>query len=145
MSGKTAWTSSWLITVVLWATLLASAQEVSFSPAGGSVEAYDFLEVTVNVAGPDARNPFTDVTLSGSFAKAGTNERKIVEGFSDSPDGSVFRIRFMPSSPGDYTYSVTYRQGDFEKTSTGAFRATDGRRRGPVRVDPNYPWHFIWE
>jgi hypothetical protein len=131
--------------LVISSTALAAPREVSFSPAGKSVEAYDFLEVTINVAGPDAPNPFTDVTLSGSFAKAGTNERKNVEGFSDSPDGSVFRIRFMPASPGDYTYFVTYRQGDFEKTSTGAFRATDGRRRGPVRVDPNYPWHFIWE
>jgi hypothetical protein len=134
-----------LMGLVLSSTVIAAPRVVTFSPAGNSVEAYDFLEVTINVAGPDAPNPFTDVALSGSFGKAGTNQRKNVDGFSDSPDGSVFRIRFMPASPGDYTYSVTYRQGDFEKTSTGAFRATDGRRRGPVRVDPNYPWHFIWE
>jgi hypothetical protein len=109
------------------------------------VQAYDFLEVTVNVAQPDAANPFTDVTVAGNFAKAGTNERRNVEGFCDSADGSVFRIRFMPSSPGDYTYSVTYQQGDFQKSSTGTFRATDGHRRGPIRVDAKYPWHFIWE
>jgi hypothetical protein len=133
------------MSLALSATALASPQDVSFSPPGGSVEAYDFFEVTVNVAGPDARNPFTDVTLLGSFAKLGAIERRNVEGFCDSPDGSVFRIRFMPSSPGDYTYSVTYRQGDFEKTATGTFRASDGRRRGPIRVDPKYPWHFIWE
>jgi hypothetical protein len=145
MFGRAAWKWSWLMSLALSATSLAAPREVSFSPGGGSVEAYDFLEVTVNVAGPDARNPFTDVTLVGTFAKAGTNERRNVEGFCDSPDGSVFRIRFMPLSPGDYTYSVTYRQGDFEKTSTGTFRASDGRRRGPIRVDPNYPWHFLWE
>jgi hypothetical protein len=40
---------------------------------------------------------------------------------------------------------VTYRQGDVEKTATGSFLATDGHRRGPIRVDPKYPWHFIWE
>ena len=28
---------------------------------------------------------------------------------------------------------------------TGSFTATDGHRRGPIRVDPKYPWHFIWE
>jgi len=133
------------MSLALSATLLAAPREVSFSPAGRSVEAYDFFEVTVNVAQPDAHDPFTDVTVVGSFAKAGTNERRNVEGFCDSADGSVFRIRFMPSSPGDYRYSVTYQQGDFQKTSTGAFRATDGHRRGPIRVDPSYPWHFLWE
>ena len=65
---------------------------------------------------PDAGNPFTGATVSGSFAKRGGGERVKVDGFCDSADGSVFRIRFMPSAPGDYTYSVAYRQGGFEKT-----------------------------
>jgi hypothetical protein len=145
MYGRIARKWSCLLSLALSATLLATPRDVSFSPAGGSVDAYDFFEVAVNVAAPDARNPFTDVTLRGTFGKAGANERINVEGFCDSPEGSVFRIRFMPASPGDYTYSVTYRQGDFEKSSTGTFRASPGRRRGPIRVDANYPWHFIWE
>jgi hypothetical protein len=145
MLGRTAWKWSCLTSLALSATLLAAPREVSFSRAAGIVEACDFFEVTVNVAGADAGNPFTDATLRGSFGKAGAIERRNVEGFCDSPDGSVFRIRFMPPSPGDYTYSVTYRQGDFEKTATGTFCASDGRRRGPIRVDPKYPWHFIWE
>jgi hypothetical protein len=145
MFGGTAWRWSWLMSLALSTTLLAAPKDVSFSPAAESVEAYDFLEVTVNVAGPDARNPFTDVTLRGWFAKAGAVERRNVEGFCDSPDGSVFRIRFMPPSPGDYTYSVAYQQGDFQKNFTGTFRASDGHRRGPIRVDAEYPWHFIWE
>jgi hypothetical protein len=145
MFGGTAWRWSWLMSLALSTTLLAAPKDVSFSPAAGSVQAYDFLEVTVNVSGPDARNPFTDVTLRGWFAKAGAVERRNVEGFCDSPDGSVFRIRFMPPSPGDYTYSVAYQQGDFQKNFTGTFRASDGHRRGPIRVDAEYPWHFIWE
>jgi hypothetical protein len=100
MFGRNACKWGWLMSLALSTTLLAAPKEVSFSPAAGSVEAYDFLEVTVNVAGPDARNPFTDVTLRGWFAKAGAVERMNVEGFCDSPDGSVFRIRFMPPSPG---------------------------------------------
>jgi len=145
MFGRTAWKLGCLVSLALSTTLLAAPREVSFSPGGGSVQAYDLFEVTVNVAQPDAGNPFTDVKAVGSFAKAGANGKWNVEGFCDSPDGSVFRIRFMPSSPGDYTYSVTYQQGDFQKTTTGTFRATDGHRRGPIRVDPKYPWHFIWE
>jgi len=86
--------------------LPGAPKAVSFSQPD-SVEAYDFVEVAVNVAGPDARNPFTDATLRGSFGKSGAAQRLEVEGFCDSADGSVFRIRFMPSSPGEYTYSVT--------------------------------------
>src|SRR5215472_12359387 len=130
--------------VMLLPALWAAPKEVSFTQPAGAVEAYDFLEVTANVAGADAGNPFLDATLRGSFAKSGGGQKE-VEGFCDSPDGSVFRIRFMPSAPGEYSYSVVYKQGAFEKTHTGTFRATDGHRRGPLRVDPKNPWHFIWE
>ncbi len=51
----------------------------------------------------------------------------------------------MPSSQGDYSYTISYKQGGFEKTASGTFRASAGHRRGPLRVDPKYPWHFIWE
>ena len=125
--------------------LSAAPLEVSFSKPSGKVEVYDFVEIVANVARPDAGNPFTDAAVTGSFGKAGARERAQVDGFCDSPDGSVFRIRFMPSSAGSYSYSLTYRQGAFEKTQTGAFEAVAGRRRGPIRVDPAYPWHFIWE
>ena len=136
---------------ILWLTaalapMMAGApREVAFSQPAGSVEVYDFAEVAVNITGPDARNPFTDATLRGTFGKPGGSAQRPVEGFCDSADGSIFRIRFMPSSAGDYTYSIKYGQGGFEKTTSGTFRATDGHRRGPLRVDPKYPWHFIWE
>ena len=127
-------------------TLPGNPLRVTFTQPAQQVEAYDFVEVTANVERPDAPNPFTGVTLRGTFARAGGNEQQEVAGFCDSADGSVFRIRFMPSSPGDYRYSLTYRQGGFETTQAGGFfRVADGRRRGPVRVDPQYPWHFIWE
>jgi len=119
--------------------------KVAFSQSAATVEAYDFVEVTLNVTSPDAKNPFTDVTFEGQFGKAGESQRLHVDGFCDSADGSVFRIRFMPAVPGDYAYEVTYRQGSFEKMHTGTFRASDGHRRGPIRVDAKYPWHFIWE
>jgi hypothetical protein len=40
---------------------------------------------------------------------------------------------------------VTFRQGEFTKTHTGTFDATDGKRRGVLRVDKEHPWHFVWE
>jgi hypothetical protein len=135
----------WSLCALLAPVLAGAPSGITFEPVSGPVEVYDFADVAVRVNGPDARNPFTDATVRGSFSKTGAATPTAVDGFCDSQDGSVFRVRFMPSSPGDYMYSITYRQGSFEKTQTGTFRATDGHRRGPIRVDAKYPWHFIWE
>ena len=128
---------------LLFSGLLSSAAlaggSVSFAQRAESVEAYDFVELIARVDKPDAQNPFLDATLTGSFSKADGTDRKTVEGFCDSADGSVFRIRFMPASPGDYTWSATYRQGGAETTHRGAFKASGGHRKGPLRVDPKYP------
>jgi hypothetical protein len=124
---------------------LATFSHVTFSQSTQTVEAYDFVEITANVSWPHAQNPFTDAALKGWVEPVDGSRRWDVEGFCDAEDGNVFRIRFMPPAPGDYRYFVEYRQGDRSKTSTGTFHATDGHRRGPIRVDPQYPWHFIWE
>ena len=134
-----------LVTLALMSSTAWAASNVSFSQLVETVEAYDYIEVTLNVDKPDARNPFLDVAVTGSFSKTDGSERKTVEGFCDSGDGTVFRIRFMPASPGEYTWSATYRQGAAETSHTGAFKASAGQRKGPIRVDLKYPWHFIWE
>src|SRR5262249_37931350 len=118
---------------------------VTFSQSTESLEAYDFIEVTANVSKPRASNPFTQASLEGVFQKPGDGKQWNVEGFCDAVDGSVFRIRFMPSEPGDYSYALTYRQGLTRRTSTGTFHVTNGHRRGVVRVDPQSRWHFVWE
>ncbi len=134
-----------LLSLALMSSTAWAASPVSFSQPLETVEAYDYVEVIARVDKADVRNPFLDATLTGSFSRAEGTDRKTVDGFCDSTDGSVFRIRFMPASPGDYTYAATYRQGAAEATQTGAFKASASRRKGPVRVDPEYPWHFIWE
>ena len=135
---------AWLLIAPI-SRLQAAPSNVSFAQSTPTVEAYDFVEVTLTVAGPDARNPFTDVEVEGQFGKAGTSESIRTDGFCDSADGSLFRIRFMPVTPGEYSYTVTYRQGGFVKGYTANFQAVSGNRRGIVRVDPDYRWHFIWE
>src|SRR5260370_5832315 len=115
---------------------VAAPGSVTFAQSAGSVEAFDFLEVTVKLNSPFAQNPFTNATLEGDFGKNVDQSRLKVSGFCDSTDGSVFRIRFMPNSPGNYAYSVTYRDGPFEKGHSGAFKALDAHRRGIVSVDP---------
>jgi hypothetical protein len=118
--------------------------DVTFMPSADKVEAYDFLEMTLRVRNPSAKNPFTDVSVSGRFQREG-GEGATVEGFCDAPDGSTYRIRFMPSKPGKYTYDVSFRQGDILRKHSGKFEATDGRRWGVLRVDKDHPWHFVWE
>lgn len=125
--------------------VMAAPAGISFSQSAKSIEAYDFVEITVKVESPDVKNPFTDASVNASFEDATGGKQWSVEGFSDSANGSLFRVRFMPSRPGNYKYHVTYRENGFEKTDTGTLQVADGRRRGPIRIDPQHRWHFVWE
>lgn len=118
---------------------------VSFYQSAPVIDAFDFAEVVAEVSVPRAPNPFEDAQLEGWFSPKDGNGRWNVVGFCDSADGSTFRIRFMPPAPGDYKYSVTYHQGWRKRSFQGVFHARDAHRRGPIRVDPQFPWHFIWE
>jgi hypothetical protein len=119
---------------------------VSFSQSIQNLEAFDFVEISAHVSGSHTANPFTDAALRGTFVRAGDNKRWQVEGFCDAGNGSLYRVRFMPPTAGDYRYSVEYRQGWwYQRTSTGKVHVTKGDRRGPVRIDQKNRWHFIWE
>ena len=122
----------------------AEPGSVAFSQSTQSVAAYDFVEVTLAVAQPDLRNPFTDASVSGRFSAAGQQPTSVA-GFCDSPDGSVYRIRFMPARAGQYRYTVSFREGSYRRESSGSFEAVDEHRSGILRVDASHPWHFLWE
>ena len=141
-----------LIATILIGTMLlvpnnlaATPKDVVFTVPGNSVEVYDIFELSATVSSPDAENPFTAATLDGDFSLVSPHEIFHISGFCDSVDGTIFRVRFMPSKPGTYTFTVVYAQGAFAKTFQGEFRAMPSRRHGPIRIDPQYPWHFIWE
>ncbi|MDI9430706.1 MAG: DUF4038 domain-containing protein [Planctomycetota bacterium] len=122
----------------------AAPAGVRFVPSSESVDCYDFIEVVVHVDSSDVANPFIDAFVEGYFGPAGEEPVK-VDGFCDSADGGVYRIRFLPTRPGDHHYSVVYRQGAYEASHKGAFMACDADRRGLIRVDAEHPWHFLWE
>jgi hypothetical protein len=129
----------------LWPLVMAAdPADVSFSSAPAQVDRFDYVEITATVQAADVRNPFTDASLTGTLESADGSRHWNVEGFADSNDGSVYRIRFMPIIACDYKYTVTYQQGDFKKTASGTFRSIEAHRRGMLGVDPAYPWHFIW-
>jgi hypothetical protein len=131
-----------LISLIAWN--LRAEPRVEFSAPPPRVDCYDFVEVTLSVSGSAAANPFADAAVEGAFALEG-GQPLTVDGFCDSEDGKLFRIRFMPAKPGAYSYTVKYREGTFEKSHQGNFQAADGKKKGIVRVDPEFPSHFQYE
>jgi hypothetical protein len=77
----------------------AADRAVTFFQASEKVEAYDFVEVSINVKGSLPKNPFTDVAIPGQFGLEGSNPISVL-GFCDATDGSTYRIRFMPGKSG---------------------------------------------
>jgi hypothetical protein len=133
------------VAFLLFRSISAVPPAVDFSQSTRSLEAFDFVEVTAQVSAPHPSNPFTDGYIHGTFKTAAGDKQWNVEGFCDSEDGSLYRLRFMPPAPGEYIYSVEYRQGWSKQTSKGIFHVRDGHRRGLVRIDPQNHWHFVWE
>ncbi len=102
-----------------------------------TVEKWDVFEV--EVPGKSDGNPFTDYTIRGTFR--GKEETRTVDGFYDG-DG-VYRVRFMPSFEGEYTFTV---EGSFsEEKYSGTFQAVEPSpdNHGMVRVSHTY--HFAYE
>ena len=102
-----------------------------------NVERWDVLEVTLK--GPAEGNPFVDQWVKGTFR--GKNETVEAQGFYDGE--GVYKVRFMPSFEGAYTYETT---GSFPQAETsGSFTVTPatGSNHGPVRVASQY--HFAYE
>jgi hypothetical protein len=118
---------------------------VVFEPNASQVEAYGIFEVTVRLAEPlrEEWNPFRDIRLEGEFQLDGGEPVK-VEGFCDSSDGSISRIRFMPMRPGRVNYTLHLHAGDLHANSSGSFTVNPSQRRGALRNDPEHPFHFIW-
>jgi hypothetical protein len=145
----------WLLLPIVLAAQLgpvaaAAAVEDGALPVGQfvqsseAVDVYDFVEVSVRLGEPPRGNPFTDVSVQGEFGQEGSIPVR-VDGFCDSQDGTLYKVRFMPSEPGDYSYRVTLRRDKEEAVHEGTFAARRAWRRGVLRVDPKHPFHFVWE
>jgi hypothetical protein len=111
----------------------------AYAPAApGSVkqvETWDTYEVELH--GPSAGNPFTEVTLSGRFHL----EHRTVEvtGFYDG-DG-VYRIRFMPDAPGQWNWESASSHPQLQGAK-GSFLCVpaSGTNHGPVGTA--HQFHF---
>ncbi|MBW8041359.1 MAG: DUF4038 domain-containing protein [Planctomycetes bacterium] len=108
-----------------------------------SVKRFDPAEFVVRIKRPLFKNPFTDVELTGEFVPAGGTTIR-VEGFADSQDGSIYRLRFCPKLAGvTYAYSLRLHGSGIDRRFTGKLLCEPSDRSGPVIVDPQHPRHFI--
>lgn len=115
----------------------SAAPSLPAAEAPASVEQWDIFELQLK--GPSEGNPFTEVQFTTEF----TNGTKTIEvaGFYDG-DG-VYRVRFMPESPGEWRYET--RSNRWSLTGkTGSFHVTPakGANHGPVHVFNTY--HFAY-
>ena len=100
------------------------------------VERWGTAEFTCR--GPAEGNPFLEHTIKGIFT--GKHETVEADGFYDGE--GIYKVRFMPSFEGEYSFSLT---GSFlDKTAEGSFFVvppSEGNH-GPVHVAATY--HFAY-
>lgn len=113
-----------------------------FSLSATTVDVYDYTEVCIETNAVIAE-PFLSVAVTASFGRP-SEERLSVGGFCDAQDGSVYRVRFLPMVAGEYDFTVTFRHGDHILTKEGHFTARASVRKGLLRTDADYPFHFQW-
>ena len=134
-----------IVLVLLKSDVATSANpSVTFEQSVKGIDCYKYVEVSVKLEGLPSINPFIHVKLRGKFGLKGEPTVE-VDGFCDSEDGSLYRIRFMPTKPGDYEYKVNIYGSGLDMKKTGTFTARKGKSKGIVRVDKKHPWHFIWD
>jgi hypothetical protein len=121
------------------AALAFTGAGLAAAPAAdtNTVEQWGLYEIALN--GPTNGNPFVDVRLSAVFDDGG--QRVEASGFYDG--GGVYRIRFMPDTPGRWQYETRANRWELAG-KTGAFTATPPGpgNHGPVRVHNTY--HFAY-
>ncbi len=122
--------------------LAAAAPNLQFKPGARTVPRFETHEVVIE-SGTPTPNPFRDTTLTADLTLP-DGTRRTVEGFADSADGRVYRIRFMPVVKGRHSYTVHFIQGRTRKQFEGAFLAVDSKLPGIVEIDPQHPYHFQW-
>jgi len=102
-----------------------------------SVERWGVFEVPV--PGKTGGNPFTDYDIRGEFT--GEHEKVTVQGFYDGE--GIYRVRFMPSFTGHYTFTISGSFSDSPPVQ-GTFEVLPPREgnHGPVRTRG---FHFEYE
>lgn len=119
-----------------------SVLRFEFKADRNAMERFDIFTVTIRAHVPIA-DPFRSVRVTAEFQCEGKTWH--VDGFCDSQDGSVHRVRFMPTQSGNHhgTIHVEY-DGSVQTWETGVMVSETVYNKGMLRVSKEYPHHFEW-
>ncbi len=112
------------LTFIFFISLLLSACQTSAPEENPTTQAYVWHPLTLSFEGPATsetaeNNPFLNYRMMVDFTHEGTTYS--VPGFyaadgqsaeSSADSGSVWQVRFAPDTEGEWTYRVSFRQGD---------------------------------
>jgi hypothetical protein len=107
---------------------------ITFHPQSLSVACFDYFEVLIRTHNPIA-DPFRSVKVTGEF------DEKHIDGFCDAQDGSVYRVRFLATNPGEHRFTVFFAHGETKKSFSGSFVAGKSDSKGILRAKD---WGFVW-
>jgi hypothetical protein len=110
----------WIGWLAIGSLATASAQSVEFSG-----ELKQWHRITLHCAGPEtsetaATNLFSDYRLDATFSHAASGKSYRVPGHfaadgnaaeSSAGSGNLWRVRFRPDEPGEWTYALSFRTG----------------------------------
>ena len=124
-------------------TLLTLLPSLRAALQSGEVHVWEMQEIQLEATGTYA-NPYVDVTCWIDLT--GPDFSRRVHGFWDG--GNTFRIRFVATTPGDWSWTTGSNQNDDDGLNTGrgslravawqeAELAANPNRRGFVRSTPN--------
>ncbi len=130
--------------IILNSSYLSAYDDFKLITKPVEVGLYDFAEFELKGKVKSIQNAFTDISLKGYFTgESGVTDS--LEGFCDAQDGSIYRLRYMVSDTGTYKYELLIICPDDNYSLAGTFKAVSSDRKGPLRIDRDYPWHFILE
>ncbi len=127
----------------------AEKSAVEFQVETTTVEVFDPVEFTAKVSNNEVQNPFSDSKFT-VVLKDVTGAATSVAGFCDQSDGRIYRARFLPQKSGEYKVEFAFLSTIGDRVvqaalSRASLTVKDGKRRGPVRIDPAFPHHFVWQ
>ena len=130
--------------VLAHSSLLAQPTTPGFS--SDNVPLYGAFELTVtNNKSYSNKFDYTVIELQGKFTSPSGKVINNVYGFYDGDgkggqNGNVWRLRFMPTERGTWTYSYTWTDGT--SGGSGSFSCVASDYRGPLQIDTKKPWYF---
>lgn len=133
----------WFVFLAMICLNTSRVEAIRLKTAIKSTLLYQQVEYTL-ICDKKVDNPFTDRTVQGVF-KHENGRSSVIHGFCDSGDGSEYKLRFLPCETGTYTFRIIVNQSGGEKSFSGQLDVVPSSLKGLVRVDADYPSHFIWD